>query len=104
MASNFLLLLDYWITPWLAVILLDFYWLRKRDPAGFGGAKPWNWSGLLAYGIGLAASVPFMQHFIEGPFRSWFGGADLSYFIGFAAAGIAYALLAQRLRRTAPQN
>jgi NCS1 family nucleobase:cation symporter-1 len=96
---NFLLLLDYWITPWLAVILLDFYWLRKRDPAGFGAAVPWNWSGLLAYAIGLAASVPFMQHFIKGPLGSWFGGADLSYFIGFAAAGIAYALLAQRQER-----
>jgi len=88
---NFLLLLDYWIMPWLAVVLLDFYWLRHQDPAGFGHAGAWNTRGALAYLVGLGASVPFMaEKFFTGPLASWFGGADFSYFVGFAVAGAVY--------------
>ncbi len=91
---NFLLLLDYWIMPWLAVLFVDFFWLRQQQPAGFAGAPAWNRRGLLAYLIGLAASVPFMsEQFFHGPLASLFGTADLSYFVGFLVAGTAYVLL-----------
>lgn len=91
---NFLLLLDYWIMPWLAVLFVDFFWLRQQQPAGFGGAPPWNGRGLLAYLIGLAASVPFMSEaFFTGPLATWFGQADFSYFVGFLVAGAAYLVL-----------
>ncbi len=95
---NFLLLLDYWITPWLAVILLDFYWLRHRDPASFGNAPAWNSRGILAYVVGLGASVPFITEIFKGPLASVFGGADFSYFVGFLVAGVAYVLLNSRAR------
>jgi nucleobase:cation symporter-1, NCS1 family len=93
---NFLLLLDYWIMPWLAIVLLDYYWLRQRAPSAFAGARPWNIRGGLAYVVGVLASVPFMvpvAGFYQGPLAAWFGGADFSYFVGFLVAGLVYLAL-----------
>ena len=94
--SNFLLALDYWITPWLAVILLDFYWRHEQRPEAFGSAPNWNRDGITAYLVGLAASVPFMSASIfSGPLAGLFGGADISYFVGFLVAGVLYVALSR---------
>ena len=60
-----LVMMLYFLMPWTAVNLIDFFWLRRgrysiRDlftPQGIYGA--WGGRGLCAYGIGLFASVPF---------------------------------------------
>jgi NCS1 family nucleobase:cation symporter-1 len=96
---NFLLLLDYWIMPWLAVVLIDYYWLKRQQPREFSSVPGWNYRGAIAFVLGLGASVPFMSAtFVKGPLASWFGKADFSYFVGFLVAGLAYLLLT-RLRR-----
>ena len=101
---NFLVVLDYWIMPWLAIVFLDFYAFQHREPMGFSEAPPWNSSGLIAFVIGLAVSIPFMsEKFYTGPFASWFGGADFGYFIGFLVAGVIYLLLNQRRAATLPR-
>jgi len=46
--QNFLVALDYWIMPWLAIILLDFYYLRHRSPVEFSQAPGWNPAGPIA--------------------------------------------------------
>src|SRR5947208_1515247 len=51
--ENFLIVLDYWIMPWLAVVLLDFYLFRHREPMAFSGAPDWNRTGPIAFVIGL---------------------------------------------------
>ena len=95
--SDFLLALDYWITPWLAIVLLDFYALRQQRPEGFALAPAWNLRGIAAYLVGLAASVPFMAGtFFTEPLAPVLGGADLSYFVGFLVAGAAYLALTAR--------
>src|SRR5229473_2879801 len=38
---NFLVVLDYWIMPWLAIVLLDFYVFKHREPMGFSEARDW---------------------------------------------------------------
>jgi NCS1 family nucleobase:cation symporter-1 len=95
--ANFLVALDYWIMPWLAVVLLDYYRFGHRRPIEFSQAPAWNASGLIAFAVGLAVSIPFMaEMFYTGPFASWFGGADFGYFIGFLTAGCVYLLLNRR--------
>ncbi|MHB8960764.1 MAG: purine-cytosine permease family protein [Candidatus Limnocylindrales bacterium] len=95
--SDFLLALDYWITPWLAVILVDFYWRHEQRPDAFGNAPAWNRAGIAAYLVGLAVSVPFMSTSVfSGPLATLFGGADLSYFVGFLVAGAVYIALSVR--------
>jgi nucleobase:cation symporter-1, NCS1 family len=92
--QNFLIVLDYWIMPWLAVVLIDFYFLRHREPMGFSSAPDWNGAGLIAFVIGLLVSLLFISEtFAKGPFSSLFGGADFGYFIGFIVAGVVYVVL-----------
>jgi nucleobase:cation symporter-1, NCS1 family len=98
--QNFLIVLDYWIMPWLAVVLLDFYVFGHREPMGFSQAVPVNWNGLVAWMIGLGVSLLFISEQFQvfglkahGPFAVWFGDADFGYFIGFLVAGVIYILL-----------
>ncbi len=105
--QNFLIVLDYWIMPWLAVVLLDFYGFGHREPLGFSQAVPANWNGLIAWIIGLLVSLLFISEEFQvfglkahGPFASWFGDADFGYFIGFLVAGVIYLLLNRRRAAT----
>jgi nucleobase:cation symporter-1, NCS1 family len=98
--QNFLIVLDYWIMPWLAVVLLDFYVFGHREPMGFSQAVPVNWNGLIAWVIGLGISLLFISEQFQvfglkahGPFAAWFGDADFGYFIGFLVAGVVYLLI-----------
>src|SRR5437763_156441 len=108
--QNFLIVLDYWIMPWLAVVLLDFYVFAHREPMGFSQAVPVNWNGLIAWLIGLAVSLLFISEQFQvfglrahGPFATWFGDADFGYFIGFIVAGVIYLLLNRGTARSAKQ-
>ena len=101
--QNFLIVLDYWIMPWLAVVLLDFYVFGHREPLGFSQAPPANWNGLIAWIVGLLVSLLFISEQFQvfgikahGPLASWFGDADFGYFIGFLVAGVVYVVLNQR--------
>jgi NCS1 family nucleobase:cation symporter-1 len=98
--ENFLIVLDYWIMPWLAVVLLDFYVFGHREPMGFSQAVPVNWNGLVAWAIGLGVSLLFISEQFQvlglkahGPLATWFGDADFGYFIGFLVAGVVYLVL-----------
>jgi NCS1 family nucleobase:cation symporter-1 len=106
--QNFLIVLDYWIMPWLAVVLLDFYVFGHREPMGFSQAVPLNWNGLIAWLIGLGVSLLFISEQFQvldfkahGLFASWFGDADFGYFIGFIVAGVVYLLLNRGTARRA---
>ncbi|HVS07911.1 MAG TPA: cytosine permease [Candidatus Dormibacteraeota bacterium] len=108
--QNFLIVLDYWIMPWLAVVLLDFYVFRHREPMGFSEAVPVNWNGVIAWFIGLGVSLLFISEQFQvfglkahGPFATWFGDADFGYFIGFVVAGVVYVLLNRGATRSAKQ-
>lgn len=89
--ENFLLALDYWITPWLAIILVDFFVAGMTTVESSLNAKPWSPSTLLIYGFSIAVSVPFMHPGLNlgypvGALSSVFSGADFSYFISFGVA------------------
>ena len=106
--QNFLIVLDYWIMPWLAVVLIDYYVFRRTEPLGFSGAPDWNPTGAIAFVVGLLVSLLFISEQFQvfgikahGPFASWFGDADFGYFVGFIVAGVVYLLLN---RSRAPQR
>jgi NCS1 family nucleobase:cation symporter-1 len=102
--ENFLLAITYWITPWLAVVLLD-YWLRRGsyDEREFFDAGRLRWKAPLAMAAGIAASVPFWDQGHPMP-QGYFPKhhpqiGDLSFFVGFAVAAIVYAALSWRMVR-----
>ncbi len=81
--ENFLLILSYWVAPWLGVVLVEGV---RLDPT----PRPLR-SGILAFAVGLLASVPFMsQSLFEGPVARALGGADLAYYVGFTVAALVY--------------
>ena len=97
--TNYLLVLAYWIAPWLAIVIVDHYVFRKGryETATLyrrGGIRA---AGFAAYLIGIAASVPFMsqQAFTGYVAAHYLQGADVSYYVGFLVAGGLYLLLAR---------
>jgi len=101
--NNFLVLLIYFLTPWTAVNLVDFYFIRKGDyaikeifnPAGIYGR--WNWRGLVAYFAGFAVMIPFFSigTFFVGSIAKAADGADFSIFVGLPFSALLYYLLAR---------
>lgn len=101
--NNFLVVLIYFLTPWTAVNLVDFYFVRKGDyaiteifnPRGIYGR--WNWRGLVAYFAGFAVMVPFFSigTFFVGPVAKAASGADFSIFVGLPFSAILYFILAR---------
>jgi NCS1 family nucleobase:cation symporter-1 len=102
--QSFLLTLDYWITPWIGVMVAAFF--VKKVTSGVESAPSFLKTGLGAYVVGLAVSVPFMNLTsycfpsgcltYVGPIASSIGGADVSYFVAALAAFAAYVLIARR--------
>jgi nucleobase:cation symporter-1, NCS1 family len=99
--ENFLLAITYWITPFLAVVLLD-YWLRhgSYDEREFFERRRLRWRAPLAMAVGMAASVPFWDQGHPIPL-GWFPKhhpqiGDLSFFVGFAIAAVVYLALNAR--------
>jgi len=96
--QQFLALLLYLFTPWTAINLVDFYWVRKGhysvreifNPHGMYGR--WNWRGLTAYVVGFAAMIPFMSipEFYEGPVARALSGADIAMLVGLPVATLVY--------------
>lgn len=99
--ENFILFLAYFLIPWTAINLADFYAVRKEqydiaaifEPAGeYGGV---NWRTIAAYLVAIAVEIPFMSTtFYTGPMVAHLGGADISWILGIiVAAGLYYLLM-----------
>ncbi|MBF9071445.1 purine-cytosine permease family protein [Streptacidiphilus fuscans] len=106
--GEFLTVLGYLFTPWTAINLVDFYVIRRGhysireifNPRGIYGR--WSWRGLVAYGVGFAAMIPFAvvgTHM--GPVAQALNGTDVSMPIGLIVAAGLYVLLCRSLDLTA---
>jgi len=92
----FLLLISYWIAPWLAVVLVD-YWLRKGDygdESMFYDTKYQRWQGVAAMAIGLVVSVGLFANVYSiytGPIPNGNPGiGDFTFIVGFVLTGVLY--------------
>ena len=108
---TFLLLLLYFLVPWTAVNLVDYFFVRKGryaiphffTPRGIYGA--WQIRGIAAYLIGFAAMIPFFyivdasgqQEIFVGYFARKLEGVDIAWLVGLVVAGVVYLLLALSL-------
>jgi nucleobase:cation symporter-1, NCS1 family len=94
--ESFLLLISYWIAPWLAVVLVD-YWVRKGDYGDesiFYNTKYQRWQGVAAMAIGLIVSVGLFGNVYGvyvGPIPNNIAGiGDITFVVGFVLTGILY--------------
>jgi len=102
--NSFVLLMLYFLIPWTAVNLVDFYFVRRGEYAIAEILKPngiyrrWAWRGLVAYTVGFVAMIPFFSiSFFVGPVAQLLGGADFSFVIGLIVSGGLYLLLTRNL-------
>jgi purine-cytosine permease-like protein len=100
--GEFLVILGYLFTPWTAINLVDFYYLRRGhysvreifNPRGMYGR--WNWRGLTAYFGGFLVMVPFFSTGVyRGPAAVALGGADFAMLVGLPVSTLIY-LIAYR--------
>ncbi len=97
---NFLLLITYWITPYLAVVITDYFLHRGQYPESvFYDTSHRNWKGFIAMLAGIVATIPFWDQAPPIPL-GWvptnypqFG--DLSFFAGAVVATVVYLVLYQ---------
>jgi NCS1 family nucleobase:cation symporter-1 len=98
--ENFILFLAYFLIPWTAINLTDFYFVRKGHydidsiftPDGIYGRV--DWRTMAAYIISIGVEVPFMNTtFYVGPMVSHLGGGDISWILGLIVASGLYYLL-----------
>jgi NCS1 family nucleobase:cation symporter-1 len=92
------------LVPWTAINLIDFYVIHKGDydidsifkvDGGIYGR--YNPQALIAYAVGIAVQIPFMNTpLYVGPVSVHINGADLSWLVGLAITSPLYWWLASR--------
>ncbi|MFF4034742.1 purine-cytosine permease family protein [Streptomyces sviceus] len=99
----FLLVIAYWVAPWLGVVLVE-RWLRARVPqeqsaAHLADRSFTNWPGLAALLIGVAVSVPLFSNqedYVGYVPEHWPSFGDITPVVGFALSALLYAVLRRR--------
>ena len=111
--ESFLLLILYWVTPWAAVVLVDWWQRGQRADvsrlADFA-RLPSGGLALASLVIGFLVSVPFQQSEIGFdlaeatglPINTWASDylhfADVAFIVGFVVAGLVYWLGSRMMR------
>ncbi|PYB68595.1 cytosine permease [Thermoplasma sp. Kam2015] len=90
--ETFLFILDYWITPWIGIMIAHFFMVRKLNPERFNDLPRLVKPGIYAYLISIIVSIPFMAPagIISMPVAALLHGVDISYFVSFFLAMILY--------------
>ncbi len=99
--ESFLLVLDYWITPWIGVVLCDLFNVNGKSGHDTSRYASTRWPGVISYVAAIAVSIPFMapSASLTAPIAAFLGGVDISYFVSFAVAVVLYLILSGRERK-----
>jgi NCS1 family nucleobase:cation symporter-1 len=94
--NNFLLVIAYWIGPWLGVFFADQFLRRGKRVDGLLFDRKHNpWAGFAAMAIAMAVSIYFFanQEDYTGLVPKHFANAgDLAFEVGFVLSALLYAL------------
>jgi purine-cytosine permease-like protein len=109
--ETFLLLIAYWIAPWLAVVFVD-YWLRRGDYGDesiFYKSTYNRWQGVVAMAVGLVVSVYLFANVFGlyvGPIPTSNPSiGDITFIVGFVITAVLYYVFNLNLRKqTADQR
>ncbi|MQG91592.1 cytosine permease [Pseudomonas sp. MN1F] len=101
---NFIFFMSYFLIPWTAINLVDYYALRKGqyliadifDPSGIYGRV--NWIAVGVFLATIALEIPFMNTSLYvGPVAASLQGIDLAWVVGLLfPAACYYGLMSKR--------
>jgi purine-cytosine permease-like protein len=93
-----LVLMLYFLVPWTAINLVDYFFVRRGRyavtqlfmPHGIYGA--WRADGLAAYALGFVASLPFavLPGLGTGSAARALGGVDVGWLVGLVVTAVCY--------------
>jgi nucleobase:cation symporter-1, NCS1 family len=94
--NNFLLVIAYWIGPWLGVFFADQFLRRGKRVDGFLFDRKHNpWAGFAAMAIAMAVSIYFFANqtdYVGLVPKHHPGFGDLTFEVGFVLAALLYAV------------
>jgi purine-cytosine permease-like protein len=93
----------YLLVPWTAVNLVDYFFVRRGRYAithlflPHGIYHSWGSRGLIAYGVGFAAMLPFfvLPELYTGPAARALGGVDVGWLVGLVVSAAVYLWLSR---------
>jgi NCS1 family nucleobase:cation symporter-1 len=91
--QNFLLIIAYWIAPWLAVYFCDLLLRRNPDETLLFSTKRTNWAGPVAMLVGMGISIWLFSNQTEylGVVPTHIGSVgDLTFEAGFVITAVVY--------------
>jgi NCS1 family nucleobase:cation symporter-1 len=92
--ENFLLVISYWIGPWLAVYFADWYLRRGKRVDGFLYDRTHNpVSGAVAMAVGMIISIWLFSNqseYVGVVPKQWPSFGDITFEVGFVIAGVLY--------------
>jgi NCS1 family nucleobase:cation symporter-1 len=95
--ENFLLVISYWIGPWLGVYFTDWFLRRGRRVDGFLYDKAHNpWTGFVAMAVGMIVSISLFSNqsvYVGVVPKHWAAFGDITFEVGLVVAAVLYALL-----------
>jgi NCS1 family nucleobase:cation symporter-1 len=99
--ENFLLIIAYWIAPWLAVVFVD-RWLRRGSDVAEIAQDPGyrNWAGPIAMLAGMAVSIWLFSNQTKyvGPIPTHYPSVgDVTFEAGFLISAVVYYVLYRAL-------
>jgi NCS1 family nucleobase:cation symporter-1 len=105
----FLAVLTYFLIPWTAVNLTDYYLVRRgilsitdilKPDGGIYGV--WGRTGMISYAAGFVCMIPFFSTTVwVGPAAAAMGGADFSFAVGLLVSAGLYLFLTRNFDRQA---
>jgi NCS1 nucleoside transporter family len=103
--ENFLLIIAYWIGPWLAVFFTDQLLRRGNHADLLYDHKYMNWAGPIAMAVGMAISILLFSNqteFVGYVARHHPGIGDLTFEVGFVVSAVLYLVLHRLLGTNRP--
>jgi NCS1 family nucleobase:cation symporter-1 len=104
--EDFLLVIAYWIAPWLAVVLTDQVMRRGTDPELLlFDTKYRNLAGPVSMLVGMGVSIWLFSNQTDyvGLVPKYFPAVgDITYAVGFVLTAVLYVILRSARRTPAP--
>jgi purine-cytosine permease-like protein len=105
--EGFLLVISYWIGPWLAVYFVDWYLRRGGPVEGYLFDRKHNpWAGVAAMAIGMVVSVWLFSNqaaYVGYVPKHWPAFGDSAFEVGFLLTAALYLLFFRLQKKEAPE-
>jgi nucleobase:cation symporter-1, NCS1 family len=100
--ENFLLVVSYWVAPWIAIVVVDRFIRKGTDFGALALSGKENLAGPIAFVVATAFSIWGFANQVAytGPIAKNSSIGDLTALVGFVVAGVLYYVLAKALKTT----